>query len=903
MMIPSWPDSGSGSLRLAALVLVQVSGVMLMAWVLASLPTRKAAATRHAIWLSALCGVLLGPATLISADRTGWSLGPIRVPMPAAEPPLAVERPAGPSPIPHRVGGDSTSTRRQVRDGAGAAAARERRMTPQRPADVSTTGATDSGLGPLNWSALARIALHGWGAGSGLLLVWLAYGLASLARLRRRARRVDDARLVSMLAGIANGVGLKAPPQLLLTSDRLSGPVAAGILHPAILLPEHLTRTASGDRLHDILVHEAAHLARRDPLVGLIQRIAVALFWPHPLIHLLGRELARAREEICDNYVLRMGNRARYARTLLDLAESIRATPRSLVAAGLMPARWSLADRVTGLLDERRDLMVHVNRWSFGGLAALMLLVGAPFSLFGPIRAEARTENATPAQPDPGPREAPASGPEDSPVTEEQIAGTVVDREGRPIEGASVDAYSWFPGHETTTDAEGRFRLRAFTGPGFDPKEGAQVRITKEGYGPKTFDAVKGGTADLRVLLDDSTYFEGTVKAPDGTPAPNITVRASNPMLSSGREIGRLWTETRTDAEGRYRLHVEPATFDITVRQPGVGVARNMGVSIRGGQAIALDIPLEKGVDFRAKVVDSITGAPVEGLRLFRWLRVNEADIEGRSDPDGIVHIQDLPPGPLEFQVEVAGFTRWWSEEAVREWQRKQIGGADDRYGRWQRNFDDLEFRITPGMEPVTIVAEKGVTVRGRVLDPEGDPVAGATVAPALTGSGNSLTGDTRFSVETGEDGTYEVLLPSSGDRDYNLVAHDGGLFEWRDWANGVIKPFRTEPGGRLEGIDIRLTRPATVRGRVVDRDGKPVADRQVRASAADLLENRYYDPTTTTDADGRFELKFIRPGEQHIQVYPFWLFADMAPELTSRAVTLEPGAVREGIELIAQPR
>lgn len=207
-------------------------------------------------------------------------------------------------------------------------------------------------------------------------------------------------------------------------------------------------------------------------------------------------------------------------------------------------------------------------------------------------------------------------------------------------------------------------------------------------------------------------------------------------------------------------------------------------------------------------------------------------------------------------------------------------------------------------MGPVTIVAEKGVTVRGRVLDPEGKPVAKATVAPALTGTGNSLTGDTRFSVKTKEDGTYEVLLPASGDREYNLVAHDGGYSEWRNWANGVNKPFRTRPGEILEGVDLSLTRPATVRGRVVDTGGKPVAGRQVRASAADALENRYYDPTAAaTDADGRFELKFIRPSEQHIQVYPFWLFADQAPKGTSQTVTLEPGEVREGIELIAQPQ
>src|SRR6185312_477012 len=103
------------------------------------------------------------------------------------------------------------------------------------------------------------------------------------------------------------------------------------------------------------------------------------------------------------------------------------------------------------------------------------------------------------------------------------------------------------------------------------------------------------------------------------------------------------------------------------------------------------------------------------------------------------------------------------------------------------RNFDGIDFDLKPGMEPVTITLERGVTVTGRVLDPEGKPVAGATVAPALTGTGNSLTGDTRFSAATDKDGHFSVLLPASGAREYNLVAHDGKDQQWRTWANGVL--------------------------------------------------------------------------------------------------------------------
>jgi len=116
---------------------------------------------------------------------------------------------------------------------------------------------------------------------------------------------------------------------------------------------------------------------------------------------------------------------------------------------------------------------------------------------------------------------------------------------------------------------------------------------------------------------------------------------------------------------------------------------------------------------------------------------------------------------------------------------RKQI--VDPKTG-WQRNFDSLDFDLSPDMEPVTIEVERAVKITGRVVDPDGKPVAGATAAPARSGSGNSLTGDTRFSVEDRQ-GRHvsQCLLPASNVCEYNLVAHDGKYGQWRKWANGVI--------------------------------------------------------------------------------------------------------------------
>ncbi len=500
------------------------------------------------------------------------------------------------------------------------------------------------------------------------------------------------------------------------------------------------------------------------------------------------------------------------------------------------------------------------------------------------LRVEGEGRDAT-ARPGPPPG---VKSPAD--VAADELAGVVVDEAGKPIEGALVDAWTWHEGNETKTDARGFFRLGDL---GRDRK--IEVRISREGRTPALFVQRPTGQPDWVVVLGDKTYFEGRATAPDGKPAADVLVRANcGPKRGDGVMIGEIWSETRTDADGRYRLYTQADVYDVQVRAPGVGVFRRSGVALAADQAQRLDLPLEAGATFQARVVDSLTGKPVPKVRLFHW---QHPGVEGTSDADGDLAIRDMLPGPFQFSVEAPGYARWWSEQASTQWSRPEalLNGRG-----LQRNFDRLDFELSPGMAPVTITVEPAVTVIGRVLDPDGEPVAGATATAAKTGSGNSLTGDTRFSEATAADGSFTLKLPASGDVEYNLVAHDGKYQEWRNWANGVLPPMKTKPGQTIRDVEIRLTRPAAVKGRVTTADGKPAARVAVRASAADRLENRYYDPTAETAEDGTYELKFIRPGEQFVQIAPFWLDARQAPKGTSRTVKLAEGEAREGVDFRA---
>jgi protocatechuate 3,4-dioxygenase beta subunit len=468
------------------------------------------------------------------------------------------------------------------------------------------------------------------------------------------------------------------------------------------------------------------------------------------------------------------------------------------------------------------------------------------------------------------------------------LSGKVVDEKGNPLKGVLVDVWTWHKDNEAYTDANGYFLLV-----GFEPEQKTvEIRFSREGFTPKYLIRQPLGVKNTIVVLDDKTYFEGTVIAPDGKPVSDAAIRAAaGPKDCEGVVVGEVVTECKSDKNGCYRLYVQADVYDIQVKTDQ-GVARLPNIKIDKNEVKKLDIKLGNSFTFFAKVIDSQTQKPVKGIKLS-----GQQGIKGVSDSNGLIRIPNMLPGKFEFWVGSEDYCRWWSDDCISEWNRFEIG---EKTG-WQRNFDFLDFDIKNQTEPVVIVVEKGVKIKGRVLDPAGNPVAGATATLALTGSGNSITGDTRYSFETDANGNFEMMVPASKKARYNLVVHDGKYDQWRNWANGVLEPIQTNPGDVIENITINLTQPAVVKGTVVDNDGNPMPNHQVRAYSFDKLENRYYDPTARTDANGIFEIKFIRPGKHYIQAYPFWLDAELAPGGTSRIVTVKAQETVSGIKIVAQ--
>lgn len=747
-----------------------------------------------------------------------------------------------------------------------------------------------------------------WAVVAILLSARLVGGRLFLAKLKAQAVPCGEAS-GRLLIECQQSLGLSRLARLAMHPATTS-PVVIGGRVPVILVPPDWDGWPEAHR-RDCLRHELAHLQRRDDWAKFIQELVLVPFFFHPLVRWLLKRLDRERELLCDETVVALGGDPLvYARLLLDLAR--RPGQRLIATAALRPGwlpffdRGTVAVRIERLLEDdmMRSLSPPSPRRLFAmGTVALATALGISSlqvrAVETPTKQDKPTEQQEAVPKGDGSFTAKLSA-KDTPlkgveapreVAEDELAGVVVDAQGKPIEGVEAHAWHWVPGRVTRTDRDGRFRITKL-----NKGDKVEIRFRKEGYETQYHLDKATGQPDWVVVLGNTTFFEGRVLAPDGSPASDVIIQAdSGPKRASGFMLSECYTETKSGKDGRYRLYVEPGQYDIKVRSPGVGVAGLSKEVIAANQIRQQDIRLEPGINVVARTVDHETGKPVAGVSLSHW---QKPGIEGTSDADGRIEIRDVPPGTYpRFQVEAKGYTRWWSNACLSEWSRFQ----KDAGRGFQRNFDGLDFLIEPGMKDITIELERGATVRGRVLDPDGKPVAGATVAPALTGTGNSLTGDTRFSVPTDDEGRFTMLLPASGPCDYNLVAHDGKYGQWRTWANGVLPPFRTTPGEEISDVELRLTRPATVHGRVTDLEDKPVANREVRASAADLLENRYYDPTTKTNKDGIFELKYVRSGRQFIQVAPFWLPANDAPAGTSQELKLEPGESKEEINFQIQ--
>lgn len=121
----------------------------------------------------------------------------------------------------------------------------------------------------------------------------------------------------------------------------IDGPALVGHFKPLLLFPLAVVNQLSVEEAEAVILHELAHLQRKDHWWNLLQCIIEVIFYYHPVVWWIGARIREEREHCCDDVVLRHGpGRIAYAKALLYFEEH-RATPATAVA---------LTNNPTGLL-------------------------------------------------------------------------------------------------------------------------------------------------------------------------------------------------------------------------------------------------------------------------------------------------------------------------------------------------------------------------------------------------------------------------------------------------------------------------------------------------------------------------------------------------------------------------
>src|SRR4029079_9712727 len=103
-------------------------------------------------------------------------------------------------------------------------------------------------------------------------------------------------------------------------SDVSAMPSTWGIFNPTVLLPGDAD-TWDEERRRVVLLHELAHVRRKDSLMQIIAQVCCAVYWFHPAVWYTSRKLQSERELACDEHVLALGmNACDYAAHLLEIA-------------------------------------------------------------------------------------------------------------------------------------------------------------------------------------------------------------------------------------------------------------------------------------------------------------------------------------------------------------------------------------------------------------------------------------------------------------------------------------------------------------------------------------------------------------------------------------------------------
>jgi RNA polymerase sigma factor (sigma-70 family) len=423
-------------------------------------------------------------------------------------------------------------------------------------------------------------------------------------------------------------------------------------------------------------------------------------------------------------------------------------------------------------------------------------------------------------------------------AAEDLIRGRLVDLQGQPAAGVKVHISSvgkgdpgevvplsfWDPPKDeiwpapATTDAEGRFVLSVV-----NRNQGVALQVRDERFARAMFSiSEQDAKPEMTATLAPAQIIEGRILAADtGIPIPHahFTVYASDQddfFLGAG-----VGMEGNADAEGRF--HANPfagKAFTVTAYPP-TGQPYLAAMSgfkwPKGNVRHQVDVRLPRGVLVRGKVTEVGSAAPV-GETVVQYIprrdnpNQREEIITGWqgatvTGPDGVFQTPVIPgKGHLLFRSSPD-----FVPIEVSSGQLDDIGQTGQRL--YPHALAALDLQVGQPTKEVTVSLQRGVSVHGRILGLDNQPVQKAVMVHRLDGI--SETFSWRHAVEI-RDGQFEVrgLAPSQSIPVYFLEPE-------KRW--GATIEISSKDAGK--DVTVRLVPCAQASARYVDSDGQPVSN------------------------------------------------------------------------------
>jgi protocatechuate 3,4-dioxygenase beta subunit len=387
------------------------------------------------------------------------------------------------------------------------------------------------------------------------------------------------------------------------------------------------------------------------------------------------------------------------------------------------------------------------------------------------------------------------------------VTGVVRDIAGGEIEGAQVVV----DGAVTTSGDQGQFEV--WVAPG-----SVRAAAFADGYAAAELFGVAPGQHLELVMTPESVLVGEVVLAADGEPVADALVSIRGAM-------------TRTDGDGRFRLDaLEPGFYKaIATTEELYGEAAeqvHLGLGQTSERVLVRMHPAARVV---GRVV--IAGAP-ERPCTDGWVAIDNAMHHGTQatlDDEGVVEFRGVLAGEYLVRISCEG------QVAAQRYPVLEVG---------DQSITDLVWTVS-----------EGLAIRGEVVDSSGAPLHDILVrATPIVDPESADDPITRGNVRSEADGSFLVngLVPGR----YELTASWSG-------SSPAHEPIVVELDAGAEASGLRLTMPAvgSVRGRVVDEHGAPVARMIVRAAP---LTGTAGATSRSNDA-GEFELTRLPPGKVRV--------------------------------------